>query len=262
MRPNSNRDHALDFDRVAVRYDRARPRFDAAFVSSLCERASVTPAGARVLEIGAGTGQLTDTLLTIGCKVTALEPGTNMAQMIDHRATVLPSTFEQADLPHDSFDLIVSANAYHWVDPEVGDRRVANLLAPNGSMVLLWNFPLPPHNSQDDEAIWRDVVAADLPDSIQQRSELEAIIESTLHDGRTAMRERGVLTPQSWGDEWQTLTLSPLARLELAASYATSTDISEEELAALAADLLQRGVTGYEIDNRIHWLIARPGDAI
>ena len=62
------------FDEVADEYDRHRPAYPDRLIDRACEVAGIEP-GARVLEIGCGTGQLTRSLLARGLRVTAVEPG-------------------------------------------------------------------------------------------------------------------------------------------------------------------------------------------
>lgn len=45
--------------------------------------------------------------------------------------------FEDFDAPTGSFSALVSATAFHWVDPEVGWRRAADLLRPDGWLAIL-----------------------------------------------------------------------------------------------------------------------------
>src|ERR1700679_3024303 len=68
------RRHGEVFDDVAEEYDRHRPAYPDALIDRACEVADLGP-GAKVLEIGCGTGQLTRSLLARGLRVTAIEPG-------------------------------------------------------------------------------------------------------------------------------------------------------------------------------------------
>jgi protein-L-isoaspartate O-methyltransferase len=98
------------------------------------------PAGARILEIGAGCGQLTRTLVDVGFDVVALEPGDALRARAAERAPAarfVPATFEEYE-PDGRFDAIFSSNAFHWVDPEVGYPKAAELA---GALVLIWNTP-------------------------------------------------------------------------------------------------------------------------
>jgi SAM-dependent methyltransferase len=95
--------------------------------------------------VGAGTGQATRALATLGGSVTAIEPGTDMADLARRNlagrddVTVESAKFEDWDDRGRRFDLLLSASAWHWVDPSVGWRRAHDLLRPGGWMALLGN---------------------------------------------------------------------------------------------------------------------------
>jgi len=96
--------------------------------------------GARALEIGAGGGQLTWALVDAGFDVTALEPGAAMRARGAQRvpgARFVDSTFEDYDADG-RFDAIFSANAFHWVDPDVRFAKAADL---SNQLVLIRNTP-------------------------------------------------------------------------------------------------------------------------
>src|SRR4051812_8498694 len=112
------------FDAVAERYAAIRPGYLPQTVDDLVELAGLTP-GDRVLEIGCGTGQLTVPLAERGLAVTAVELGAGLAavarrRLADHPAArVVVGAFEDVELEPGSFDLVVAATAFHWIDPAV-----------------------------------------------------------------------------------------------------------------------------------------------
>jgi SAM-dependent methyltransferase len=127
------------FDSVVDAYVSGRPDMPLEAVLEGARAAGV-PAAARVLEIGAGAGQLTATLVEAGFDVVALEPGGELRRRTAARvpaATLRSETFEDFE-PDGRFDAIFSANAFHWVDPGVGHRKAAELAR---ALVLIWNTP-------------------------------------------------------------------------------------------------------------------------
>jgi SAM-dependent methyltransferase len=93
-----------------------------------------------VLEIGAGGGQLTWALVEAGYDVTALEPNAEMRARGAARvpaARFVASTFEDYEADG-RFDAILSANAFHWVAPDVAFLKSADLA---DELVLIWNTP-------------------------------------------------------------------------------------------------------------------------
>jgi SAM-dependent methyltransferase len=136
------RDLGRVFNEVPELYDRVRPGYpdellvDLATITGMNERSSV-------LEVGCGTGQATRSLATLGCSVTAIEPGADMAALARQRlatfgnVTVETSTFEEWDDRGRHFDVLVSASAWHWVDPSIGWQKAHHMLHPGGWMALL-----------------------------------------------------------------------------------------------------------------------------
>ena len=129
------------FDGVARLYADTRPGYPAGLVESLVAAAGVG-AGSPVLEVGCGTGQLTGDLARFGLDLTAIDIGPAMItaarqHLGDAAVSFLASSFEDFAAADSSFDLIVSATAFHWIDPEVRFSKSARLLRPGGWLALL-----------------------------------------------------------------------------------------------------------------------------
>jgi SAM-dependent methyltransferase len=123
-------------------YDAGRPGYPERVYDLLRERCGLRP-GTRVVEIGPGTGQATGRLLELGAVVTAAELGESLAARLRAKhagaaLTVVVGPFEEVDLPPASFDLVVAATSFHWVEPGAGLARAADLLAPGGWLALWW----------------------------------------------------------------------------------------------------------------------------
>ena len=125
-------------------YHSARPPYPEATWVALRELASLGP-GIDILEIGAGTGLATARLLAHQpARLVAVEPDVRLAGFLratlaDPRLEVLATSFESADLPTASFDLVASATAFHWLDAGPALRRIHGLLRPGGAVALWWN---------------------------------------------------------------------------------------------------------------------------
>ena len=130
------------FDLAAEAYDAARSSYPLSLVDLAIERGNLA-AGSRVLEIGCGTGKLTELLVERGLRVEAVDPGPNMIAIAQrrvaeaHAVTFHLSRFEDVDLPQQPFDAVFSATAFHWVDPAVGWAKAAAHLKVGGSLALL-----------------------------------------------------------------------------------------------------------------------------
>jgi SAM-dependent methyltransferase len=131
----------LAFGNVAEPYDRARPSYPEALIDDVI---AFVGSCERVLEVGAGTGKATRLFGMRGSSLLGLEPSAEMARLARRNCAELPnvtielSDFESFDGPG-PFDLIFSAQAWHWVSPEIRYRKARALLRGGGVLALFWN---------------------------------------------------------------------------------------------------------------------------
>lgn len=211
------------FDRIAVDYDRHRPTYPEQLVDLACDLGGLS-GGAEVLEIGCGSGQLTGSLLARRLRVTAIEPGARFAKLAGQRLgglgelSIVSADFEEARLPHGRFQAVFSASAIHWVDPDVGWRRIADALQPGGMLALVQYFGLNDPASADDQQALLGAIATIAPDVAADWPRYRDL------DGTVAgVRERRENISEVWS--W-------LSGRELARAYVT--DLFERvEIAAL-----------------------------
>jgi SAM-dependent methyltransferase len=126
------------FGEDAELYDRVRPSYPSALYDDLAEL--VGPPLPRVLEIGCGTGQATAPMVARGWPVTAVELSPDLAAVARRnvpRAEVVTAAFESWPLPAERFDLVLSATAFHWIDPEVRVVKSADALRPGGVLAVV-----------------------------------------------------------------------------------------------------------------------------
>lgn len=131
---------ALSFGQAAERYDRYRPGYPAQLIADVL----ALGAGGRVLEAGAGTGRATRELARRGATVVAVEPDPAMAELARQNTGGLSVRVEQypfeAHQPTPGgFDLVVSAQAWHWIDRAGGSAVARRALGPHGVLALWWN---------------------------------------------------------------------------------------------------------------------------
>jgi SAM-dependent methyltransferase len=134
--PHSHADRAASFTRGAAIYAQVRPSYPSEVVSWL------VPPGARVLDLGAGTGLLTAPLMAAGHEVVAVDPS---SQMLAELCAALPDvearvgTAEAVPLPDGSVDAVVVGQAWHWFDEPHAAAEIARVLRPGGTLGVCWN---------------------------------------------------------------------------------------------------------------------------
>ena len=137
---------ASSFGAAAVAYAEHRPDYAPAAVRWALEPAP----GPRVLDLGAGTGKLTGTLVALGADVIAVEPDPAMLTELRRAlpaVRALPGSAEAIPLPDASVDAVLAGNALHWFDMAVAGPEIARVLAPGGILAGLWNV-------MDDRVDW------------------------------------------------------------------------------------------------------------
>jgi len=129
------------FDGVAELYDRARPQYPEALFDDIVELAELE-AGASLLEVGCGTGRATEPLARRGFNILCLEPGARLAAVARRNLAPFPDvevvveSFEDWNAAGRTFDLVLAATSWHWIDPEVGYARAASLLNADGRLAF------------------------------------------------------------------------------------------------------------------------------
>ena len=129
---------ARSFGSVAEAYDRGRPSFPAEAVRWLVGEDPAT-----VLEVGAGTGKLTEQLVALGHDVHATEPAEEMLQILRRNlpdARTTQASAEELPVPDRSVDVVVAAQSFHWFDLERALPEIARVLRPGGHVGLVWNM--------------------------------------------------------------------------------------------------------------------------
>jgi SAM-dependent methyltransferase len=137
-------DPGRSFGGVAEVYDRARPTYpdDAAHWLVLGEWAEHR-AHADVLEVGAGTGKLTERILERGHRVLATDPDHAMLSRLAARAPAPPvaqAAVEHLPVRTRSVDVVVGAQCFHWFDLGLALPQIARVLRPGGHLALTWNL--------------------------------------------------------------------------------------------------------------------------
>ncbi|RZS41204.1 methyltransferase family protein [Herbihabitans rhizosphaerae] len=131
---------ANSFGEAAPAYAEHRPDYPVDAVSWVIEDAPNSPP--HVLDLAAGTGKLTETLVAQGFRVTAVEPDPLMLAELTQRfpeVTALDGTAENIPLPDGLVDVVVAGQAFHWFRPNKAYPEIARVLRPGGIVAGLWN---------------------------------------------------------------------------------------------------------------------------
>lgn len=130
--------HSSSFGAAAVAYSEHRPDYAQSAVRWALEPAP----GPRVLDLGAGTGKLTATLVALGAEVVAVEPDPAMLTELRRElptVRALPGSAETVPLTDASVDAVLAGNAMHWFDMDFAGPEIARVLVPGGILAGLWN---------------------------------------------------------------------------------------------------------------------------
>jgi SAM-dependent methyltransferase len=172
-------DPARSFDRAAEEYEAARPDYPLELLDAL-----PVPAGATVLDLGAGTGKLTRVLARRFAHVIAVEPLDNMRAILERvvpDAEAYPGSAEAIPLEDASVDAVFVAQAFHWFATDGAVAEIARVLRPGGVFADVYNDGIEP---------------SPLPTAYQKR--IDAIFaqprSGAEDDERIAVIERGPFT--------------------------------------------------------------------
>jgi SAM-dependent methyltransferase len=131
-----------DFSRTAVDYARHRAGFPPELLDRLTTRGIARP-GARVVDLGTGTGNLARLFARRGCAVTGVDiagPLLEQARRLDREAGLqiayVEGPAEATGLPSGVFDVVSAGQCWHWFDRPAAAREVARLLASTGAAVI------------------------------------------------------------------------------------------------------------------------------
>lgn len=134
------------FDTVANKYEKFRPGYTEELYKMIFDYLPINNSS-NVVEVGIGGGQATLPFLQTGCTLTAVEYGENFSRLCEEkfqaydRFSVITDKFENVPFPNDSYDLVYSASAFHWVPEEIGYTKVFDMLKSGGVFTRFANHP-------------------------------------------------------------------------------------------------------------------------
>lgn len=225
--PHRHRQAAESFGADPERYDRARPRYP----DALIDRIVASAPGSQVVDVGAGTGIAARQFQAAGCQVVGIDPDERLVEYARRSGVETEvGTFESWDAKGRTFDAVVSAESWHWVDPEAGAAKAAEVLRPGGRFAAFWNTGQP---LGDLDQAFADVYRRVLPSLAGRlgKAAREAAHESMCANAYDGLRATGAFDePEQWRFEW---TKSYTRSEWLDALLTTGAAIPKDELAGL-----------------------------
>jgi SAM-dependent methyltransferase len=125
-------------------YVASRPNYPDALFDALGTHCGLRH-GARIADVGAGTGLLSQGLLQRGWNVSAIEPNPAMRAAADHFCGgyagygSLDGCAEAMPLVAASVELVSAAQAFHWFNVDAARAECLRVLEPDGQVALIWN---------------------------------------------------------------------------------------------------------------------------
>lgn len=133
------------FKDVISDYEIARPGYPDELFNDIVQF-SMLKNDANILEIGSGPGQATDFFVRNNYPITGLEIEEKQVHYLLEKYSEynnfksICSSFEDYECKEESYDLICSATAFHWIRPEVGYPKAYNLLKEDGAIAVFWHM--------------------------------------------------------------------------------------------------------------------------
>ena len=133
------------FEGTAEDYDRYRLPYPDALIEHIREDLHADRTG-RLVDLGAGTGQVARALRPFFADVIAVDPEPDMVEYGRARSERESDEIEwrlgraeDVDFPPGTLDVVASGNAFHRFDRHVVAKKAAAWLRPNGAILLMWS---------------------------------------------------------------------------------------------------------------------------
>ncbi len=217
---------------MAEVYQRGRPAYPAAAAAWLTGDEPLT-----VLELGAGTGKLTEQLVALGHDVHATDPDEEMLAILRSNLPTVRTSVggaEQIAAPDSSYDVVVGAQCFHWFDHDVALPEIRRVLKPRGRLSLAWNV-------RDERIPWVKKLGRIIGTQEQDYDPTE-VLQSSL---------RFIVVEERTFKHWQTVDRRSIQ--DLAASRSNIATLDDDARAAKMAELLElydgygRGMDGMQV---------------
>jgi SAM-dependent methyltransferase len=145
-------------------YAELRPDYAPEAAAWVAERAELRE-GSLVVDLAAGTGQLSARFALLGADVVAVEPAANMRVTLEARLPAIrveAGTAESIPLDDGAAEAVVVGNAFHHFDADAAYVEIRRVLRPYGALALFWAWPL------EEEQIGRYPLVRELFDEVER----------------------------------------------------------------------------------------------
>jgi SAM-dependent methyltransferase len=232
VKPHEHRQVAESFGVDAERYDRARPPDP----SALVDRIVAAGPGPRVLDVGCGTGIAARQFQAAGCEVLGVEPDARMAGFARSTGVEVDvATFEDWDPAGRQFDTVISATAWHWLDPATAPAKAARVLRPGGLLAVFSHVIEPPPAVAEALATVYQRVVPDSPFQAMAPGQVKAAYQAGFGKFADGIREAGGFgEPEQWRYDWE-LSYTRDAWLDLLPTTGGLTRLPADGLAEVLA---------------------------
>lgn len=149
---------SMMFDRAASYYDKYRPGYPQEIIDTLIMKTHID-SNSLLLEIGPGSGKATQLLAPYGCDLLCIDPGSQLVEAGKKKFADFDNIrfdvgrFEEYPVSTATFDVVFSAQSFHWIPQPVGYRKCAEILKNEGCLALLWNMYITFDNEIDNELL-------------------------------------------------------------------------------------------------------------
>jgi SAM-dependent methyltransferase len=200
-RPHQARQVAESFGTDPQRYDQARPGYP----DELVARVVAGSPGRDVLDVGCGTGIAARQFQAAGCTVLGVEPDARMADFARSRGLpVEVATFETWEPAGRTFDTVIAAQSWHWVDPAAGAAKAARVLRPHGRLAVFGHVFEPPAEVAEPFAAAYRRVVPDSPFGHQPARRPLAAYQAGYTRTADTLRATGLFdAPEQWRFDWE-----------------------------------------------------------
>lgn len=234
------------FDQVADDYDAVRPGYPSALIDDIVTLADL-PTNGSLLEIGCGTGQATIPVAQRGYQMICLDIGPALAARAAAKCRSFPNVhiqvgaFEEWTGAAQSFDLVMSATAFHWIPPEIGYPKAAQLLKGSGALAIFSNEHPTPYT--DFFANVQEVYQSVVPE--WSAPQTGTTIEARIAAAASAVNDTGLFAPvivrtYPWS---QTYTIEQY--LKLLTTYSDHRSLAPHKQAQLFEGIATLSATRY-----------------